>query len=182
MDEDLTRKHFESLIGKLSPKVEVKNSFKRKKSDIENLCSAKESGVWVHRTDEEKIELVDIEGKWRREINLGFVPNEVIKLSSDRWLLSCPDECRIYSLSEDGITNEFTNCNPCKPLGMTVTQDGHIMFCVVEDWTFDITSSSKRCIRVLDTTDIQSKEIEFDNRGKRMFTFPHTITQNKDGT
>lgn len=57
-EQDSTREFLKSLIGKLTPKVEIIKTLKRRDSNIENLCPSKESRVWIHRTDEKKIELL----------------------------------------------------------------------------------------------------------------------------
>lgn len=156
----------------------VVSAFNHKFGDILSVCPLNENEAWVHRKNESQNDFVNDYGIVKHSVELDFFIDDFAKMVNEEVLCSTYGEQRIVRLSKDGSVHDVLKTAPLHPRGICVSHDRSIIVCLMDDYTYDIKSESKRCVMKMTSDGTAIMHLEFDATSGRLFTVPYRVAEN----
>ncbi|XP_061169360.1 uncharacterized protein LOC133178654 [Saccostrea echinata] len=173
----------EKMIGVLKDvddfKFNLISSFKLEESQIDQIHSLNENTAWLY--EESRCLLVDQNGTSQENKQVDYEFGDFTVCSNGNIYFTDLDSKSIRLLTSSGEDSLVLNTEPLIPFGICRSVVGGLLITLCEDddpYTPD--STCRRLVKSITLSGKKVKEIEFDAKNNRLFTFPTRVVQNKN--
>ncbi|XP_061197021.1 uncharacterized protein LOC133205265 [Saccostrea echinata] len=172
----------ETMYGKLIDPEHVKvirvANFKNFSNTIVSIHSVSEEVAWVHGWDCSAY-LLNTSGVTKSSIEMQSVSNDFIVCSDGAHIFTDFENDEIKKLDEGGTISTLVSTKPLTPIGIGKSLDGNLFVALVDDYSFKLSTNSKRLIKLISTDGEELTTYEFDKDGTtKLFTKPHRVFHN----
>ncbi|KAK3092637.1 hypothetical protein FSP39_005221 [Pinctada imbricata] len=169
-------------IREIQYETSILSSYQTQFQKVESLCTVSPNSVWASysknntliKLQEKNGELLRKKKKRIRE----FYPVDIGKIS-DGLSISCLGQPYIYHLqrNDNEGNGEFRSIGYL-PFGIHINSSEELFVCLLDEYNFCTHPESVRRVTKYSRLGTILMEIEFDDRGNRYFTLPHSVTEN----
>lgn len=159
--------------------IEQISNFSVKNTQIDSIHTFKENIAWISK--ETQCLKVDRTGNVERTVLLECQIGDFTVCSNDTIYYTDMDQRCVVFVSSAGEKQTVFDAHPLIPLGICWSTVGGLLVTLCEDDdAYEPHSSCSRLLKSITLTGKGIKEIEFDEKNNRLFTFPTRVAQNKN--
>ncbi|XP_061195777.1 uncharacterized protein LOC133204004 [Saccostrea echinata] len=160
-------------------KFDIISSFKLEKSQIEQIHSLTENTAWLY--EESRCLLVDQNGTSQDNKQVDCEFGDFTVCSYGNIYFTDLDSKSIRLLTSSGEERLVLETEPLIPTGICWSVVGGLLITLCgDDDPYNPDSTCRRLVRSITLSGRKVKEIEFDAKNNRLFTFPTRVIQNKN--
>lgn len=181
--EELDMEYLDKMMGRIIDvnvfEIEQISKFSMENTQIDSIHSFKENTAWISK--ETQCLKVGRTGNVERTVLLECQLGDFTICSNDTIYYTDMDQRCVVFVSTTGKKQTVFNAHPLIPTGICWSTVGGLLVTLCEDDDpYEPDSSCRRLLKSITLTGKSVKEIEFDEKNKRLFTFPTRVAQNKN--
>ena len=143
---------------------------------IKSLSTNQDGTAWIHPKKSTKTLLVDSSGHVKSEIEHGDCEDFIVLNNNDH-VFTHFGKKEIRKVSQTGHVTIVCSTAPLGPTGISMSRDGHMLVCLCDCDTRDITTDSRGEVHLMDTSGKVAWKYGADGRTK-LFIHPTRVVQN----
>lgn len=130
--------------------------------------------------ESEDVIMSDSNGQMINNVRVGVHIDDLVSRDDHSIILSCFRDRSIKVIEDNGNVRQLVPTQ-YYPRGLTVTRDGSLLVCMMDQYSTSVSKNSRRMVVKLDGQGEQVQVYEYTDGSKRLFTRPYRVVENVNG-
>ena len=153
-------------------------------SEVSTLCPVSPYESWFGHYNHRGIRLLELDESERLYPTANFGRDGALNLAAspegDVYIVSYGSR-EILTLKTDGTTEKLCDTSPLVALGISTTKQRDVLLCLAEGYPNEMKANGVSKVVRVTNFGVQKQEIEFDQIGRKIFTYAFRIGENTNG-